>query len=368
MQLNIRIIEAKDIAKMDTFGKTDAYCQFGLNNKITYKTKIIDNCMTPKWNEEFSFPVSNPVSDSFHLIMKDHDIAMHDLIAVLDISLSSLPIGVVVDHWYPHQPVDKVPKGGLIHLLLHLAVTSAPPFITNPTVPIPNYPLKLHLRLIEAKEIPKMDFIGSTDAYCIMTISGGQKQRSTTQKNNMLPKWNQEFHFDIPNPNNDELQIVMRDEDIKNDDNISKWSMPIRYIPFCSLADQWVVMEAFPKVKKGGYLHILIHLCPANYSPFVAQPPPTQPQPQPQQQPQSQQQQIPQGYPPQGYAPQGYAPPQGYPPQGYPPQGYPPQGYPPQGYPPQGYPPQGYPPQGYTPPPPGYVPPTPGQPQGYPPK
>ena len=273
MQLHIRIIEAKDIAKMDTIGKTDAYCQFGINGKTTHSTKVIDNSLTPKWDEEFTFPISNPVSDTFHLVMKDRDIGIDDLMATLDISLSSLPIGVVVDNWYPLQQVDKVPKGGIIHLLLHFAPTNAPPFVHNPIVPLPNCPLKLHVRLIEAKEIPKMDTIGSTDAYCRLYISDGNQQRSTTQKNTMLPKWNEDFHFDVPNPNTDTFDITMFDEDLKNDDAISIWSMPIRYIPYCTLSDQWIVMRSFPKVPKGGRLHLLLHLCPPNHAPFIPQPP-----------------------------------------------------------------------------------------------
>jgi len=390
-----------------------------MNGKIEKKTKIINNSMTPKWNEEYQFISNNPVSDYLHLIMKDHDVTCDDLMAILDVSVSSLPVGVVVDHWYPLQPVEKVKKGGLIHILFHLCQPGSPPFVNAPAAPLPATPLKLHLRLIEAKEIAKMDTFGSTDAYCVLTVSGKQQQRSSTQKNKMLPKWNQDFHFDISNPQTDEIKILMRDEDIKHDDDMANWSMPIRYIPFCTLSDQWVTMEAVPKVKKGGRLHLLFHLAPPDYTPFVSRPPPPPPQnaqpvQQPVQQPMQQpmQQPIPQqsqsyiAPPPPGYgAPTTQAPPPpgyGAPPTGYapPPSGYapPPPGYaPPQsGYatpsvqapPPSGY---GVPPSGYAPPPPGYgapmsqgypqqpagyapppsygygAPPTPGQPQGVPP-
>jgi len=308
MQLNIRFIEAKDIAKMDTFGKTDAYCQFGLNGKVNYKTKIIKNSMTPKWNEDFTLPITNAITDSLHLVMKDHDIAHDDLMAVLDINMSSLPPGVLVDHWYPLQPVDKVPKGGLIHLLLHLAAKTDSPFVNKPMSPLPNTPLKLHVRLIEGKEIPKMDTVGATDAYCILSLSNSQKQRSDTKQNTMLPKWNQDFHFDVRNPNTDEFQILMRDQDISRDDDISTWGMPVRYIPFCALADQWIIMQAVPKVKKGGRVHILLHLCPPDYDPFVPRPPPAPQQVPPQGPPMGQQvpQQPPMGYPQQQLPQQGY--------------------------------------------------------------
>jgi hypothetical protein len=367
MQAHVRVLEAKDIAKMDTIGATDAFCILSLNKKGEQKTKIVTS-MTPKWNQDFCFQVTNPTSDFIHIVMKDHDAVADDMMAILDINISALPVGMVVEHWYPMQPVDGVPKGGLLHLLLHLVPPGVSPFQSKPQVPIPQVPLALHVRLLEAKEIAKMDSLGSTDAYCIMSINGAAQQKSKVCNNTMLPKWNEEFHFTVSSPNTDEFKIVMRDKDVKSDDDMSQFSIPIRYIPFQTLSDQWITMQACKKVKKGGLVHVLFHFTYPDASAFVNAPP----RPLPQQQPQ-------QAYPQQGYPPQGY-PQQAYPPQGYPQQGYPPQqpGYPQQGYPPQGYAPQpGYPPQGYAPqpgypqqgyPPQGYAPQPGYPPQGYPPQ
>jgi len=366
MQVYVRVVEAKDIAKMDTVGSTDAFVCISLNGKNERKTKIVTS-MTPKWNEEFTFQVTNPTSDYIHILMKDHDMVADDPMAKLDINISALPVGLVIDHFYPMQPVDKVDKGGLIRLQIHLAAPGMVPFQNNPQSPVPNCPLKLHLRLIEGKEIAKMD-MGASDPYVIMAVSGRGKQQSKVCKNQMLPKWNEDFHFDITNPASDEINFLMKDKDISNDDDMGTYTFPVRFIPFNVLSDQWITLQAARKVKKGGKLHILYHFTYPQCTPFVPGPPPAQQQPQqayPQQgypqQGYPQQGYPQQGYPQQGYPQQGY-PQQGYPQQGYPQQGYPQQGYPQQGYPQQGYPQQGYPQQGYPQP----APAVPGAPNGYP--
>ena len=70
MQLHVRLVEAKDIAKMDTFSKTDAYCLLSLNGTSPKKSKVIDNSMTPKWNEEFHFNVLSAKITLFLVILK----------------------------------------------------------------------------------------------------------------------------------------------------------------------------------------------------------------------------------------------------------------------------------------------------------
>ena len=134
MQLHVRVIEARDIAKMDLFSKTDAYCLLNIVGKgHPKKTSVKQNNMTPRWDEEFHFPISNPQSDILHIFMKDEDVISDDPMATLDISLITLTPGVVVDQWYDMKPVKGVKKGGRLHLLLHLASTGAPPFVNSMT-------------------------------------------------------------------------------------------------------------------------------------------------------------------------------------------------------------------------------------------
>ena len=268
MKVHIRVVEAKEIARVDTLGSTDAYCILSLNKKSQQKTSVISS-MTPSWNEDFSFPITNPTSDYVHILMKDKDALQDDMMAKLDIFVSALPVGLVVDHWYPMQPLENVAKGGLIHLLIHLAPSDELPFLSHPQNPVPNVPLMLHVRLLEAKEIEKMDIIGNSDPYCVLSVSNSPPQKSKVCENSILPKWNQEFHFVVNDPERENFKILMRDKDMKADDDMSNYFFPIRFLPFQSVSDQWITMHACRNVKMGGIVHIISHLTYPDATPFA---------------------------------------------------------------------------------------------------
>ena len=237
--------------------------------------------MTPKWNEEFHFNVLSPKADILKIKMRDKDLISDDDMAFLDIYLSSLPVGLVVDNWYAMMPFKKVKKGGLVHLLLHLCPSTGKAFISAPVTPIPSQAAILHIRIVEAHDIPKMDTFSKTDAYCIVSISDRNPQRTSVQNNTLTPRWNQDFHLDVVNPNSDEIHLLMRDKDVMKDDDIGTWGMPLRFIPYNTVVDQWVILKARPGVQNPGRIHIITHFAPVGASPFVSQPTsiPNSPQP-----------------------------------------------------------------------------------------
>lgn len=225
----------------------------------------------------------------------------------------------------------------------------------------------LHVKVIEAVNIPKMDPRG-TDAYCVVKAES-EKHKTSIMVKNPHPHWSQTFHFKVHDPTNGELKIKMKDHDVHKDDKISYIKIPYYTIRPGEFIDQWFDMIPYNPGLSGGRLHLYIHMCYADQQPFrkdyaklakqdkYAKP----------------------IYPAQGYA---AAPSPSYPAQGYPAQGFsasPAQGYPTQNYAQQGYPTSPapcYPQQCYpaTSPTPGYpqqsypaTSPAPGYPQqGYP--
>jgi hypothetical protein len=118
--LNLRatVIEARDLAKMDTFGKSDPYCLVNIvNTPDIFNTTVKD--------ETHEFVVTNPLFDTLHVFMRDKDLVFDDDMAVLDVPLAPLGDLKAKDDWYPLVPVEGVPKGGQIRLALHLF--TAPP-------------------------------------------------------------------------------------------------------------------------------------------------------------------------------------------------------------------------------------------------
>lgn len=218
--------------------------------------------------------------------------------------------------------------------------------------------MNLHVKVVEARDIPKMDTFGKCDPYCFFTMNTCPNSYKTKViKKTYTPKWNEQFTF--PAAPNSILSVTLYDYDeVGTNDYFGKLDIAINSLAPGLVADQWFKITPKKGIKKAGELHLVLHYAPAGAPLFqpvqvaMYAPPPQGYPPQP-------------GYPPQGYPPQGYPPQPGYPPQGYPPQpGMPPQGYPPQpGMPPQGYPPQpGMPPQQGYPSQPGMHPPQPGYP------
>ena len=234
--------------------------------------------------------------------------------------------------------------------------------------------LQLHLRAVEATDCAKMD-VRSSDPYLKIMLSTNNDTRKTRVcKSTLQPRWNEEFHFPVPNQANAVLKVEMWDQDAGSaDDQMSRLDVQLCSLQIGAVLDQWYDMTPVHGVKKGGRVHLVLHLAPSGAAPFVNAPQKLDAgapgYPAPGYPPAG----APPGYPPAG-APPGYPPagaPPGYPPagapQGYPPAGAPP-GYPPAGapgYPPAGAPPGAYPPAGSAPYPPGGYPPAGAQ--GYPP-
>ena len=126
----------------------------------------------------------------------------------------------------------------------------------------------LHVRVVEAEDIPKMDVISATDAYCILKTSS-ETRKTFVCKDSMHPRWNQEFHFNVTALNAGSLNITMRDKDVLFDDNISHLDIQFCSLQFGQVIDQWYNMIPFPKVRKGGRLHLVLHMTQTGLPPFV---------------------------------------------------------------------------------------------------
>ena len=131
LMLNVEVIEARKLPKMDLIGKADPYCYVWLSSRPTNrkKTKTVKKTYTPVWNESYSFPVQDMAVDVLKVQMYDWDrTSKDDPISTLDVELKTLKIGEVKDEWFDMTPVKHVKKGGQIKLKLHLAPLSEPAF------------------------------------------------------------------------------------------------------------------------------------------------------------------------------------------------------------------------------------------------
>ena len=143
---------------------------------------------------------------------------------------------------------------------------------------------KLHVRLIEARGLPKMDTISKTDPYCLLySTQSPKKQRSRTRSNTHTPVWNENFHFDVFNPAQDQLFIDLFDEDVFFDDPFARFSLSMSTLQLGKIVDMWYDLLPVKRIKKAGKIHLLLHLALATDTPFIMSvnaPPPMMPAPQ----------------------------------------------------------------------------------------
>lgn len=125
--LHVRVIEAKNLPNMDAVGKSDPYVALQLGDSPKVKTDVKQDTLSPKWNQDFSFPIVDP-NATLHIIVYDEDVASDDKMGKLDILLSSLKNDDVVDQWYPLKSASVFKKGGEIHLLIHICDADKKPF------------------------------------------------------------------------------------------------------------------------------------------------------------------------------------------------------------------------------------------------
>lgn len=130
--------------------------------------------------------------------------------------------------------------------------------------------MKLHIRVVEAEGLPKMDIIGSVDPYVTLQLSSSKRLvKTTVKKKNKRPVWNEEFHFDVSNYTNDTLTAIIYDKDkISNDDPISRCQIPLIAMKMGEVEDKWYEMQPAEGVKKPGRLRMVTHFGPINQKPF----------------------------------------------------------------------------------------------------
>lgn len=121
MELHIKAIEAADVPKMDTAGKSDPFLTFQLSTSSQkWKTKSKKNTVTPVWNEEFHLPITSSLNDELTVkLYDDDDVSKDDIISTKTFKVREFPVGKVIDQWYSFNP-SKAKNGGKVRLVFHL--------------------------------------------------------------------------------------------------------------------------------------------------------------------------------------------------------------------------------------------------------
>ena len=123
--------------------------------------------------------------------------------------------------------------------------------------------MKVHLKIIEGKDIPIMDIGGLCDPYCKIQF-GKQKAQTRIIDYSLTPRWRQEFSFDIVDIKNDFLFVQLYDHDaIGKDEIISDLKIKLDDLNPGVIINKWFDMN--PIVKNSNpKIRLVIHLSQDN--------------------------------------------------------------------------------------------------------
>lgn len=120
MQLKVKVVDATDIPKMDTFGKSDPYVVLKLSSSDkVWKTEYKENTDKPSWDEEFEIPIQPKLDEILRVELYDKDIKNDDLISRVLLRVNQIPEGKPNDSIYTMHPAKSSKKGGgKLHLII----------------------------------------------------------------------------------------------------------------------------------------------------------------------------------------------------------------------------------------------------------
>lgn len=130
----------------------------------------------------------------------------------------------------------------------------------------------LNVKCVEAKEVPKMDFIGESDPYLVLKLSSSNQEWKTKVINNTKnPIWNQSFQLPVTSSMGDVLTVTMYDKDPFNSDIISHCVIQINRLEIGKVYDDWLEMTSDCKYSNAGTVRLMLHLTRHGAEPFKSE-------------------------------------------------------------------------------------------------
>jgi Ca2+-dependent lipid-binding protein len=119
------------------------------------------------------------------------------------------------------------------------------------------------MTIVEAKGLPKMDVVGKSDPYCVVSLLGGPLSFTTSVKPNTLePTWNETGQFLLTNPLVDVVQIKLFDKDVSKDDPMGTVRIELNHYMNRQLNDAWHAITPEKSGKQGGQIHVILQIFP----------------------------------------------------------------------------------------------------------
>jgi len=203
--LLLQVHKAEGLSKADLFGKSDPFCILKWRQKEIGRTKVIYKTLDPVWDgERFEIQMDeDPKSDApCELVIEVWDmdaVGVGDFLGEVILRSEDWVKPCAVMRPFVLQPKVKqssqsstLVKG---NLFLRYRLKDA----TDPNDKLEEYqacPL-LKLDVIKATGLPKVDFFGKSDPFCVIHWNGSVIGQTRILHSTCDPEWEDE-HFDVP--------------------------------------------------------------------------------------------------------------------------------------------------------------------------
>ena len=208
--LKVKMVSVCNLPKMDTFGTCDPFCRIVFCGKLE-ETRVMKNTYAAEFNQTFEFDLSGgqtPSALSIEVLDWDR-LGASDVVGKIVIMDSAIFDIMKKTGWqefqYDVMTPDSKPVIGHNKLPTALKVTflyvdtTPPPRSPN----APNVPPEarestrfLEIKVVNARNLPKMDTFGTCDPFCRLEFCG-ENHESVVIKNTYSPDWNQAFVYDL---------------------------------------------------------------------------------------------------------------------------------------------------------------------------
>ncbi|VFQ84776.1 unnamed protein product [Cuscuta campestris] len=263
--LEVKLIQAKDLTNKDIIGKSDPFAEVfirPLRAKMK-NSKVINNSLSPIWNEHFEFEVEDVSTQ--HLTVKVYDdegVQSSELIGCAQFALKDLEPGKVKVVWLKlvkDLELQRDTKNrGQVHLeLLYCPYGTESIFMNAFNADFRLTSLEKALRpgpdrteqqqqhtqtkksdiffrgvltvtVISAEELPVTDLSGKSDPFVVITMKKSEHKSKTRVLNNTLnPVWNQTFDIIVEDGLRDLLILEVWDHDTFGKDKIGRCIMTL---------------------------------------------------------------------------------------------------------------------------------------------
>jgi hypothetical protein len=255
-KLMVTIQKAENLIKLDTAWSDDkgldpyVVVDFGEQTK---KTKVKDT-LNPIWNETFGFDCADG-GDVVTIFLKDQEKLQKDR----DIGSISVKLDDLMDQpgkkWAPidgwalrgedRQPCKNA-KGMDSKLWVVFQyvgegepLPAEPPpigadgVVSRDVAAVPTGPPKatIFLKVVNGKDMPKMDFLtGKADPYVSVTIGGEGKDKTRHIEAELDPVWNEDLTFQIDADSTKSMELAVKDYNLTKNTDIGEVIIPIKEI------------------------------------------------------------------------------------------------------------------------------------------